>query len=290
MKLFGKFFDEAREKISSTVMEKVDSLGQGIGQKIGQENCGICNQQISVFDKAKIADGFCCKDCRGKLSAFTRKGTEITLSQVKEQLSAREMNMRKLVIFQPTRTLGTYIKLLIDEENGQFLVARTAAYREENADVFSCEDVTNCTVTVEESKTEVLYEDATGKKISFMPPMYASAYNIYLDITVNIPYLDTIRVPINEKPIDNEQKLLFKYDRRQIPSMGGRTTNAEEVRASAQYQMAWQTAQQMQQALEQLRTRTGEVMQRMSLCPWCGARSSVTTGVCEHCGGVLDAK
>lgn len=290
MKSFGKIFSETREKISNTVNSKINTIGQGLGQKIGKECCGICNQPISVFDKAKVADGACCKNCRAKLSVFSRKGSEITLKQIKEQITAREKNARKLAVFQPSKTIGLRTKLFIDEANGQFLISASTDFQKENADVFNCEDITNCSIDVKEYKTEVLYENEKGKKLSFMPPMFAYSYDIFLEISINIPYIDVLRIPVNNKPIDNDQKILFKYDRKQNPSMGGKTSNSEEVRASTQYQKILQIAQDMQQALKTERDRaTGfGTIQRKALCPWCGVKSSSSNGVCDHCGGPLD--
>jgi len=291
MKSFKKMFSETRDKISNTVNSKINSLGQGLGQKIGRDCCDICNQQISVFDKAKVADGFCCKDCRAKLSVYTRKKSDITLSQIKEQITAREKNIQKLAVFQPTKIMGKDTKLFIDEANSQFLISSSADFRKNNADVFNCEDIVNCNIEIKEYKTEVLYKSKDGKKESFIPPMFAYSYDIFLEISIIIPYIDIIRIQINSKRIDNAQETLLMFDHNQATHIGGKTSNAEEVKSSVQYRSAMQIAQDMMQALNTERNRATEfgTIQRKTLCPWCGAKSSSSNGVCDHCGGALDA-
>ena len=91
------------------------------------------------------------------------------MDEIKEQLDYREANREKVASFRITRALGERTKVLLDEDAGLFMVTAAKNLEEANPDVLSFADVTGCKLDIDESKTEIEYEDADGERKSFSP-------------------------------------------------------------------------------------------------------------------------
>ena len=108
------------------------------------------------------------------------------MEEIKEQLAYRETNQEKVAAFRVTRTLGEGMKVLLDEDDGRFMVTSARNWQEANPDVLSFSDVTGCKLDIDESKTEIQYKDAEGKRQSFSPRRYAFSYDFYIVSNVNL--------------------------------------------------------------------------------------------------------
>ena len=172
--------------------------------------CDVCGNKIGLFGNRKLEDGNLCKECAGKLSPWFSERRQSTVQEIKEQLAYREENREAVAAFHTTRTLGSRMKVLLDEDAGKFMVTSARNLAEANPDVLSFADVTGCQLDIDESKTEIEYKDAEGNRQSFSPKCYAYSYDFYIVIHVNHPYFNEIRFQLNDSAVDNDAETLLE--------------------------------------------------------------------------------
>lgn len=273
------------------------------GKLFDKKECSICGDEIGLLGNRKLEDGNMCKNCAAKLSPWFSDRRESTVAEIQEQLSYREANQEKVSAFRITRTLGENIKVLLDEDAGLFMVTSAKNLDEANPDVLSFSDVTGCQLDIEESKTEIEYRDEEGNRQSFTPKRYAYSYDFYIVINVNNPYFNEIRFQLNSESVDDDAETLLdgpddmRMHGRFRGSMGGSslTSNAEEVRASVEYQQYEAMGQEIKDALLQVRQQVREEAAAAAApkaavtCPYCGATTIPdASGCCEFCGGAVN--
>ena len=273
------------------------------GKLFDKKECSICGDEIGLLGNRKLEDGNMCKNCAAKLSPWFSDRRESTVAEIQEQLSYREANQEKVSAFRITRTLGENTKALLDEDAGLFMVTSAKNLEEANPDVLSFSNVTGCQLDIEESKTEIEYRDEEGNRQSFTPKRYAYSYDFYIVIHVNNPYFNEIRFQLNSESVDDDAETLLdgpddmRMHGRFRGSMGGSslTSNAEEVRASVEYQQYEAMGQEIKDALLQVRQQVREEAAAAAApkaavtCPYCGATTVPdASGCCEFCGGAVN--
>ena len=262
------------------------------------KSCSLCGSNIFALGGYSLKDGCYCKHCKAKLSPFFTHEKTLTINDIQNQLKQRSKNEEQFAKLVPTKTIGNNPKLLIDENSGQFAVLFAATkHRTHTPDVINVSQLTDCTVEINESKNEVKYKDFQDNLKSFSPPYYAYSYDFFLTISVSIPYINSIRIKLNEKTIDNDQPLviektggigqMFKDALGSARSYNGLTSNIAEVQASSAYQKTERLANEMKGSL--LHTKKSLAKESTPIrCPWCGCLViDNTTGICEHCCGHL---
>ena len=266
--------------------------------------CDICGEKIGLLGNRKLEDGNLCKNCAKKLSPWFSDRRGSTVAEIQEQLNYREANRDKVAAFRVTRTLGERTKVLLDEDAGRFMVTTARDLEEANPDVLSFSDVTGCKLDIDESRTEIEYEDAEGNRQSFTPKRYAYSYDFYIVIHVNNPYFNEIRFQLNSSPVDNDEETLLEGPnaargglRPRVGGMAGglQTSNAEEVRASVEYRQYEAMGLEIRDALLQVRQQVREEAAAAAApraavtCPYCGATTTPdASGCCEFCGGAVN--
>lgn len=273
------------------------------GKLFDKKECSICGDEIGLLGNRKLEDGNMCKNCAAKLSPWFSDRRESTVAEIQEQLFYREANQEKVSAFHITRTLGENTKVLLDEDAGLFMVTSAKNLEEANPDVLSFSNVTGCQLDIEESKTEIEYRDEEGNRQSFTPKRYAYSYDFYIVIHVNNPYFNEIRFQLNSESVDDDAETLLdgpddmRMHGRFRGSMGGSslTSNAEEVRASVEYQQYEAMGQEIKDALLQVRQQVREEAAAAAApkaavtCPYCGATTVPdASGCCEFCGGAVN--
>ena len=270
--------------------------------------CDICGEKIGLLGNRKLEDGNLCKNCAKKLSPWFSDRRQSTVAEIQEQLDYREMNREKVARFRTTRTLGENTKVLLDEDAGLFMVTSARNLAEANPDVLAFSDVTGCNLDIEESKTEIEYEDSEGNQQSFNPRRYAYSYDFYIVIHVNNPYFNEIRFQLNSSSVDNDESTLLEgpnavrtprggFRPKAAGMLGGPpVSNAEEVRASVEYRQYEQMGIEIRDALLQVRQQVREdeaaaaAPKAAVTCPYCGATTIPdASGCCEYCGGAVNS-
>ena len=246
--------------------------------------CSVCGGKIGLLGNRKLADGNLCKDCAAKLSPWFSERRQSSVEEIKDQLAYREANREELAAFHVTRSYGTGMKLLVDEDARKFVVTRARDLTEANPDVIDYAQVTGVDLDINESHSEVKTKDREGKPVSFNPPRYTFSENFYIVIHVNHPYFDTIRFQLNSSSVvlnpDNPAPMV----RKPSPML------------SREYKEYEAMGKEIQKALTEARKAVRQeaaaaaAPKKAKTCPWCGATSIPdVNGCCEYCGGSLDA-
>jgi hypothetical protein len=246
--------------------------------------CDVCKGKIGLLGNRKLEDGNLCKECAKKLSPFFSDRRRSTVADIKEQLSYREANLSAVSAFNVTRTLGMGTKVLLDEDANKFMVSSSRRWQEENPDVLDYSQVTGCNLDIDESQTELMREDKDGNKVSYSPSRHVYHYDFWMTIHVNHPYFDEIRFKLNSSTIDIEPPA------GRVFIQGG----ADVGRRSVEYQQCESLAEEIQEALTQVRQSVRENIaaanapKTAQLCPLCGATTTPDAqGRCEFCGGAV---
>ena len=114
--------------------------------------CSVCGEKIGFLGNRKLEDGNLCKECAKKLSPFFSERRQSTVEDIKKQLAYREDNKAAVTAFHVTRTMGGNTKVLLDEDNGRFLVCPEHNWQEANPDVLDFSQVTGCDVDIKENR------------------------------------------------------------------------------------------------------------------------------------------
>ena len=144
--------------------------------------CDFCGDKIGLLGNRKLEDGNMCKACAAKLSPWFSERRHSTKAEIADQLAYREENKNAVRNFTTTRTIGNYMKLLLDENNHKFIVTSASDLEKANPDVLDYSQATGCSLEVKESRTELRTKDKEGKSVSYNPPRYEYSYNFYVTI------------------------------------------------------------------------------------------------------------
>jgi len=196
-------------------------------------------------------------------------------------LEYREANRAKVEGFCVTRTLGEDMKVLLDEDAGQFMVTDSSRLTEANPDVLSFSDVTGCVLDIDEDRTELMREGKDGEEISYNPPKYEYEYDFHVTIHVRNPYFDEIRFRLNGSDVSMEPSTRFgnKFDPTQNMEYRKYKEMGEEIVAVLQ--------QVRQQARDE--KAAAEAPRVAVMCPYCGAQTKLdANNCCEYCGSVVE--
>lgn len=216
-----------------------------------KKTCDFCGKKIGLLGNRKLNDGDMCKDCAKGISPYLKGRKQFSVADMKEHLDYRQENKRKLERFSPTRTMGSYYKLYIDDNSGQWLISRLARYKDDNPDILTFDQVTGCTVTVDEDRDEIKRKLPDGKEESYTPPRYQYSYDFRVEINVNSPWFSEISFKVNNSSIQGSNSEEYKHAQRQ----------AEEIKDTLM-----QLHTQVRQAAVEAAAPRASVK-----CPFCGA-------------------
>ena len=270
--------------------------------------CDICGEKIGLLGNRKLEDGNLCKDCAKKLSPWFSDRRRSTVEDIKGQLAYREENREKAAQFRTTRSFGEDWKVLLDEDHRWFTVTRARDLAEANPDILDFDAITGCRMDIDESRTELMREDADGKDVSYVPPRYEYSYDFFLVISVRHPYFDEMRFSLNSSSVYYEpqklpQRAPMSHAPMDRPSGRPKMINASRVDPEdcAEYRKYRQMGDEICQALEQARSGGKQpagaapeeniIMREATqdipaagpwTCPACGGAN--TGKFCEYCG------
>ena len=270
--------------------------------------CDICGEKIGLLGNRKLEDGNLCKDCAKKLSPWFSDRRRSTVEDIKGQLAYREENRERAAQFRTTRSFGEDRKVLLDEEHRWFTVTRARDLAEANPDILDFDAITGCRMDIDESRTELMREDADGKDVSYVPPRYEYSYDFFLVISVRHPYFDEMRFSLNSSSVYYEpqklpQRAPMSHAPMDRPSGRPEMINASRVDPEdcAEYRKYRQMGDEICQALEQARSGGKQpagaapeeniIMREAAqdipaagpwTCPACGGNNQGK--FCEYCG------
>ena len=239
--------------------------------------CDICGEKISLLGNRKLEDGNMCKDCAHKISPFMTDRRRTSVADMKEHLAYREANKAKLRAFSPTLTLGEREKVYIDGNAGTFVVSSRSPgnWDNENPDVLSLGDVTQCTLDIDEDRDEIYRQDADGNNVSYNPKRYKYTYDFRIKILVNNRWFDDIDLRLNSFDVEGMGTAEYHKYERMGNEIRAALTGAPTAQAGFMAQQNFRQqgyAQQPQQAAAPAQW----------FCPNCGAQNA--SKFCQNCG------
>lgn len=251
------------------------------GKLFEKKECSICGKEIGLLGNRKLEDGNMCKECAAKLSPWFSDRISSTVAEIEEQLAYREKNKKAVEAFDVTLSLGTGMKVLMDENAGKFMVTRERNFKNENPDVLDFSQVTGCHLDIEEHRTEETREDKDGNEISYIPPRYFYSYDFHMIIKVNHPYFDEIAFDLNSSDVELNPERGISV--RPNPQMNPDYREYEE--------MGREIKEILTQARRQVReeAKAAAAPKTAATCPYCGATTIPdANGCCEYCGGAVN--
>lgn len=266
-----------------------------------KKTCDICGTPIDYFQNKKLKNGNCCKKCLSELSPWFSNLKTSTVENIRYQVYWRKRNYEKLRTFNPTKVMGTEFKVLVDEGKHEFTIAINGDYLSCKSDIISCVEINRCIVDIVEEKKEVKYRDSNDETHSFVPPYFAYSYDFFVEIGVNIPYINIIRFKINPSPINSgEQDIInmgqsglinkFKDKMYTNKSYNGKTSDYEEVKASINYKKYESIANEIKNCLLLQKNQYINIKNKensLIKCPWCCSKIPNDSLNCKHCGGPI---
>ena len=260
-------------------MEKMGFFGKLFEKKV----CSVCGGEIGLLGNRKLEDGNLCKNCAAQLSPFFSDRRRSTVDQIREQLAYREANRQAVAAFRVTRSLGEGMKVLLDEDQGKFMVTSARDLVQENPDVLDFSQVTGCLLDVDESTDEEKREDKDGNDVSYNPPRYHYSYDFRMVIRVNHPYFDEISFRLNNSSVRTTNGTAVPAFRKPDP------------RRDPEYRQYEAMGEEIRRALTQARQEAREAVRAAAapkaavICPTCGASTVPdSAGCCEYCGVSLN--
>lgn len=227
-----------------------------LGGLFEKKQCAFCGGEIGMLGNKKLEDGNMCKECAAKLSPWFDDRRHSTVAQIGEQLQYREKNRQAVAGFQATRTIGNETRVYLDERSGRFMVSKAKNLQDANPDVVDASAITNVALDINETKHQLKQKDKDGKQVPYNPPRYDYSYDFYVNIDVNHPYFNRMRMKVNSSAV------WLRYNdvnrRRQGAVMNG-LMGASQMRGADVYTPEYQEqmfiAQDIRDALMQLRMR-----------------------------------
>ena len=232
--------------------------------------CDFCGGKIGLLGNRKLEDGNMCKECASKLSPWFSERRHSTKAEIAQQLAYREENKNAVRNFTTTKSIGNYMKLLLDETHQKFIVTSASNLEKANPDVMDFSQARGCSLEIKESRTELKTKDKEGHFISYNPPRYEYSYNVQSNWRVTSSFVG----------INNENKYYENLN------LGNEIKEAVDymqraARGEAAAGGAGAGAAPSQPAQEQ--PQRGPVT-----CPYCGAATTPdANGCCEYCGSKL---
>ena len=273
--------------------------------------CDFCGEKIGLLGNKKLEDGNMCKSCAAKLSPWFSERRHSTREEIQAQLDYREENKTAVAAFHPTRRLGKYTKLLIDEEAKKFAVTSATDLTKANPDILDYSQARDCRLDIDESRHELKQKDAEGKYVSYDPPQYEYSYDFHVEIDVEHLYIDTIRYSLSNGYIKTGE-------RPELPTAGTwnvNTADSTNYRMQDYYAML-NLGNEIKAAVDEMRFGPAPVPEQVPdmdimpdgipqpeadpapvpetppqeavVCPWCGLTTVPdANGCCEFCTGTL---
>ena len=255
----------------------------GLFDMFKKKECSICGGEIGLLGNRKLEDGNMCKECASKLSPWFSDRRNSTVAEINEQLAYREENKQAVAAFHITRTIGTDMKVLLDEDAQKFMVTRARDLEEANPDVLDFSQVTGCNLDVNESTREEKTKDKEGKMVSYNPPRYTYHYDFTMTLHVNHPYFDEIEFKLNTFSIETNTAGAVPAMRKPNPRIN---QDYKEYEA-----MGREIEKVFTAARNQIRKEAAAAAApKMAVtCPFCGATTTPdASGCCEYCGGSVN--
>lgn len=241
-----------------------------------KKHCHVCGKKVGFLSREDIEDGVICDDCAEQLSPLGPEPEMMNVSEVKRQLDYREKNKERVRSFQPTFKYDLKVqrmRVLIDENDETFMVTDCAdnEMRTVYPDVIDLADITECQFTYNTDDDYSYFGDDSP---------YIYEYDFYLEIHLDHPYINEIKLRLNDDSEFIHHPILEKFNPVNYPQCERYMDTAEEL----------MDALLGEDRKDDLYTDESGNSFKLVKCPWCDSKCAMTRdGRCPNCGGNLDA-
>ena len=240
-----------------------------------KKHCHVCGKKVGFFTREDIEDGVICDSCAEKLSPLGQSPEVMNVEEVVNQLKYREKNRERVRRFHPNFKYDTnarQMRVLIDEADETFMITdrEDDEFRLFYPDVIDLADIEKCEFTYHTDDVYGYFGDDSP---------YIYEYDFYLEIFLNHPYLDEIKLPLNNDSEFIRHPILEKFNPKNFPQCHRYMDMANELIHAL-----------VGEAAEDVYTDENGNQFKLVTCPWCDSRCAMTRdGRCPNCGGNLDA-
>ncbi len=253
--------------------------------------CDVCGEKIGLLGNRKLEDANLCKNCAKKLSPWFTGRRHTTLEEIRQQLDYREKNKEAVANFNTTRTLGSYVKVLLDEDARKFMVTDIKTkLAEANPDVLDFSMVTGCDLSIDEHRSEITRKVGNETR-SFNPPRYEYSYDFYCIIHVNHPYFDEMKFKLNDTSVHTGEARPGSAILQTTHGVFG-SVQTSTLSGNPEYDNFVSLAGEIKEVLMGARQTARDESEAKKIpktavtCPHCGATTLPDQhGRCEFCGG-----
>ena len=245
--------------------------------------CDVCGEKLRLLGGVEFGSMSLCPDCADRISPWLDPEEEWDADSLQEHMKWREENRREAENFNITREIGEDMTVFLDEDAGLFAV--TDDVDVENADIFSLDDIVECSLEVEEETEEDYDVDEEGNDISYDPPHLCCSYYFHMEILLDHPWISSICFPLNEDAVevfseDSVDPDTGEYD----PEMD--EAYLEYLDMADEIMLALTGEEPVEEGEEDEIVENGE----FTVCPYCDSRVKwPADGRCPNCGGALDS-
>ena len=251
--------------------------------------CDFCGKKIGLLGNRKLEDGNMCGECAKKLSPFFDERRHSTKAAIQEQLDYREANKERVARFNTTRSIGNYWKILVDEDQKQFMVTNAYDLEKANPDVLDFSQATGCDLDIRETRIEKKTKDPDGNYVSYNPPRYEYSYDFKVRLSVDHPYFDEIKYSLSNGPVNVGDR----PPRGASGSWKMKTSIFNGTGMNDFYNYC-EMGDEIKALFDRMQfgdpKSDAEPAPRMAVkCPCCGATTIPDLhGCCEYCGGAVN--
>ncbi|NLA81729.1 MAG: DUF4428 domain-containing protein [Clostridiaceae bacterium] len=238
-----------------------------------RKSCDVCGGKTGIMGGKKVKDGRLCSDCAKKQSPYLTSRKNFTVEEMKAHLDDRAANQETINAFEPTRTIGSNLKLYLDDSRGLWFLTKSRRYQDSNPDVFSADQILGARVDIEKGTRVETLERAVpakdGKPAVPAKTKEVTYHNFYVMIDVSHPWVNQMRLQVNNSSVEGG---IYQPD----------------------YKEADRDANEIVDTLLAMRDGTLADKEAMAkpkqkvTCPHCGATTMPDeNGACEYCMGAI---
>ncbi|MFA5584980.1 MAG: DUF4428 domain-containing protein [Saccharofermentanales bacterium] len=238
-----------------------------------RKNCDICGGKTGLLGGKKVKDGRMCSDCAKKQSPYLSGRKNYTVEEMKAHLDDRAANLELISSFEPTRTVGSSLKLYVDDARGLWFLTKSKRYQETNPDVFTADQVLGARIDIEKGNRVVTLEAGSpardGKPAVPAKTKEVTYYNFYVLIDVSHPWVNQMRMQVNQSSIE------------------GGISHPDYKEAERDANEIVDTLVALRDGVMADKEEKARPKQRVT-CPHCGATTiPADNGTCEYCMGAI---
>lgn len=141
-----------------------------------KKTCDLCGKKYGLLGGKKLEDGLICKDCLKDASPWLGSAKQQSVDDMKRHLAYREGNQKALEGFLPNRSIGSDMKIFVDDRQGLFALAR-GDYSKINADLLRFDQLLSINFRVDETRQDLSDNEKKNQSAPVGQALGSMGYN-----------------------------------------------------------------------------------------------------------------